>query len=138
MILDGLTDFQKALVSTERNLEKAMREGIRTQGNKATKHVRKKAKSEVGKVTGNYHKKFKRGKVFIGHDGAITTRVLNTSPHGHLIEDNRRQVTKDGRVVGVVQGRKILQKGMAEFEQTSNPQQELGEAIDRLLAKNKL
>lgn len=138
MRLEGLTDFQQALVSTEKNLEKTMREAIRVEGNQATAFVRKKAKAEVDKYTGNYHKGFKRGKVFKGPDGAITTRILNNSPHGHLIEDGHRMVTKDGREVGFVRGKKILGRGVAEFEQTSNPTKNFAAAIDRLLEKNKL
>lgn len=138
MQLSGLTDFQKALVSTERNLEKTMREAIRVEGNQATAFVRKKAKAEVDKDTGNYHKGFKRGKVFKGPDAAITTRILNKSPHGHLIEEGHRLVTEDGREVGFVPGKKILGKGVAEFEQTFDPQANFADAIDRLLEKNKL
>lgn len=139
MIIDGLTDFQKALVSTERNLDKSMREAMRVEGNKATAYVRKKAKNEVKKKTGNYQKGFKRGKIFIGNDGAVTVRVYNGSPHAHLIEDGHEMVSKTGEKLGrFVHGKQILKKGIAEFEQTFDPAKNFADAIDRLLEKNKL
>lgn len=139
MIIDGLTDFQKSLISTDKSLEKSMREAIRVEGNKATAYVRKKAKNEVKKKTGNYHKGFKRGKIFIGNDGAITTRVINGSPHAHLIEDGHEMVSASGEKLGrFVHGKQILKKGIAEFEQTFDPASNFAEAIDRLLEKNKL
>lgn len=138
MIIDGLTDFQNDLLRVERSSEKVFKEAVRTSGNKATSHVRKKAKSLVKKDTGNYHKKFKRGKVFIGPDGAMTVRVLNTSPHGHLIEDGHRQVTKDGREVGFVRGKKVMEKGMGEFEDSRDDVKEISKALDKLLERNSL
>lgn len=138
MIIEGLTDFQNDLMQVERSAEKTFKEAMRTSGNKATARVRKKAKTLVKKDTGNYHKKFKRGKVFIGPDGAITTRVLNTSPHGHLIEDGHRQVTKDGREVGFVRGKKVMKKGMQDFEDSRDDVKEISNALDRLLERNRL
>lgn len=139
MIINGITDFQKSLVSTEKSLEKSMREALRVEGNKATAHVRKKAKNEVKKKTGNYHKGFKRGKVFIGNDGAITVRVINSSPHAHLIEDGHEMVSATGEKLGrFVPGKQILKNGIAEFEQTFDPVSNFSAAIDRLLEKNKL
>lgn len=138
MIIDGLTDFQNDLMQVERSAERVFKEAVRTSGNKATSHVRKKARTLVKKDTGNYHKKFKRGKVFIGTDGAMTVRVLNTSPHGHLIEDGHRQVTKDGTEVGFVPGKKVMEKGMQEFETSRDDVKEISKALDKLLERNRL
>lgn len=137
MKIEGLTDFQNDLLSVERNSEKVFKEAVRVSGNKATTHVRKKARKLVKKDTGNYHKSFKRGKVFIGPDGAITTRVLNTSPHGHLVEDGHRQVV-NGQEVGFVRGKKVMKKGMQEFEETREDVKEISKALDKLLEKNRL
>lgn len=139
MMLEGLTEFQKAIISTSKNLDKSMREAIRVEGNKATAYVRKKAKKEVKEKTGNYQKGFKRGKIFVGVDGAITARVINSSPHAHLIEDGHEMVSKTGEKLGrFVHGKQILKKGIAEFEQTFDPATNFADAIDRLLEKNKL
>lgn len=139
MILNGLSDFQRDLMKTEKNLEKAMKESVRVSGNKAVAHVRKKARSEVGKVTGNYHKKWKRGKVFTGQDGAITTRVINSSTHAHLIE-NGHVITneKGGPSLGFVPGKKVLERGMSEYNSTADFTNVLSDSIDKLLEKNKL
>lgn len=137
MKIDGLTDFQKDLMSVDRNAEKVFKEAMRVTGNKAARLVRKKAKALVKKDTGNYHKSFKRGKVFIGPDDAITTRVLNTSPHGHLVEDGHRQVV-NGQEVGFTPGKKVMDKGMKEFEDSRDDVKEFSKALDKLLEKNRL
>lgn len=138
MIIDGLTDFQKDLMKTSKEFPKQAPKALRTVGNKARSHVAKRARKEVGKVTGNYHKKWKRGKVFEGHNEELVTRVINSSPHAHLIEDGHRQVTKDGREVGFVRGKHVLKKGMDEFESSGQIDKELGKWLDKMLEKNKL
>lgn len=137
MRIDGLTDFQNDLLSVEKNAQKVFKEAMRVSVNKATKHVRKKARALVKKKTGNYHKKFKRGKVFIDPSGDIVARVLNTSPHGHLIEDGHRQIV-DGQEVGFVAGKKVMQKGMREFESSHEDVKEISNALDKLLERNRL
>lgn len=137
MKIEGLTDFQNDLLSVEKNAEKAFKEAMRVSGNKATRLVRKKGKALVKKDTGNYHKSFKRGKVFKDPAGDITVRVLNTSPHGHLIEDGHRQIV-NGKEVGFVRGKKVIEKGMKEFEQKREDVQEISKALDKLLSDNKL
>ena len=137
MRIDGLTDFQNDLLKVGKNSEKVFKEAMRVSGNKATARVRKKAKTLVKKKTGNYHKSFKRGKVFIDPAGDITTRVLNTSPHGHLIEDGHRQIV-NGQEVGFVTGKKVIKKGMQEFESSHEDVKEISKALDKLLEKNRL
>ena len=137
MKIEGLTDFQNDLLSVERNAEKAFKEAMRVTGNKATTHVRKKARKLVKQKTGNYHKSFKRGKVFKGPDGAITVRVMNKSQHGHLIEDGHRQVV-NGQEVGFVKGKKVIKRGMKEFEEKREDVKEISKALDKLLEKNRL
>lgn len=139
MKIEGLTDFQNDLLSVEKNAEKAFKEAMRTTGNKATRLVRKKAKLLVKKKTGNYHKSFKRGKVFIDPVGDITVRVLNTSQHAHLIEDGHIvRNRKGGPELGFVKGKKVIEKGIKEFEEKREDVKELSKALDTLLAKNKL
>lgn len=137
MRIEGLTDFQNDLLSVERNAEKVFKKAMQASGNKATRLVRKKGKTLVKKDTGNYHKSFKRGKVFIDPAGDVTVRVLNTARHAHLIEDGHRQVV-DGREVGFVRGKKVMEKGMREFEQKREDIQEISKALDKLLRDNRL
>lgn len=137
--MDGLTDFQRDLfdVATKK-LPKEAPKLMRKIGTKARTKVAKKARSLVKKKTGKYHKKWKRGKVFVGYQGELVVRVYNSSPHAHLLEDGHRQVTKDGRVVGFVQGKKPLDKGMREFESSGDVANETVKWLDDLLKKAKL
>lgn len=137
--MHGLTDFQKDLfdVATKKIPNEAPKL-MRKIGSKARTKVASKSRSLVKKKTGKYHKKWKRGKVFIGYNGEIVVRVYNSSPHAHLIEDGHRQVTSDGKVVGFVQGKKLLDKGMREFESSGDVENETVKWLDDLLKKAKL
>ena len=138
MKIEGLTDFQNDLMSVERNAEKVFKTALTASGNKLTSRARKKARQLVKKGTGLYHKKFKRGKVFIGPDGAMTVRAINTAPHAHLIEYGHRQVTKDGREVGFTPGKKVIAKAAEEFEASRDDVKEIANALDKLLERNRL
>lgn len=138
MELSGLTEFQRDLLKTSRNAQKQMPKVMRKIGSKARVEVAKKSRKLIKKKTGNYHKGWKRGKVFIGTDGATTVRVYNGQPHAHLLEDGHRMVTKDGREVGFVPGKKPLEKGMQEFDASGVPTQMFSDWLDDLLEQNKL
>jgi hypothetical protein len=116
---------------------------MRKIGSKARTQVARKARIEVKKVTGNYIGKtkkygFKRGKVFKGSDGEWVVRVYNSSPHAHLIEHGHRMVTKDGKEVGFIKGKKVLEKSMSEFDQSGEMENMLGDWLDDLLGSGKL
>lgn len=166
MRIEGLTDFQNDLLNVEKNAEKVFKKAMQTSGNKLVREVRKKGKALVTKRDNVYHKKFKRGKVFIDPEGDITVRALNTAPHAHLLEYGHRQVInppKDGETyvtkiggedfktlnkveegkgigqqVGFIRGRKVMEKGAKEFEQKREDIQEISKALDKLLMDNKL
>ncbi|MED3549962.1 HK97 gp10 family phage protein [Cytobacillus praedii] len=138
MRIDGLTQFQKDLLDVaERKLPKEIPKVLRKIGSKARTNVAKKARREVKKRTGNYAKGWKRGKVFKNGRNVIV-RVYNGSPHAHLIEDGHRQVTADGREVGFVPGKKVLEKSMIEFDNSGQVSEIVGEWLDDLLRKGKL
>lgn len=122
----------------QRDLPREMPKVMRKVGSKARTKVAKKARSLVKKKTGLYHKKWKRGKVFRGSNGEWVVRVVNSSPHAHLIEDGHRQVTEDGQVIGFVSGKKPLDKGMREFEASGETEEIIGDWIDRLLRDARL
>lgn len=152
MEIKGLTEFQRDLLKTSTTAPKEMPKILRKIGNKARTVVARKARRDVKKLTGNYHKSWKRGKVFKGYDGALTVRVINSSPHAHLIEDGHRQVVNPidpntgkrlqgkgiGEEVGFVPGKKVLDKGMREFDDSRVADEMLGDWLDDLLRKNKL
>lgn len=134
MEVQGLTEFQKDLLSVaQKNLPKQSKQIMRKIGSKARTHVARKARANIKKDTGNYHKKWKRGKVFIGNDGELVVRVINSSPHAHLIEHGHRMVTHDGEQRGFVPGKKVLEKGMKEFDDSGEFEGMLSGWLDDLL-----
>ncbi|MGE8080507.1 HK97 gp10 family phage protein [Peribacillus loiseleuriae] len=139
MEIQGLTEFQRDLMEVAQNrLPREMPKIMRKIGSKARTQVARKARSEVKKVTGNYHKKWKRGKVFKGSNGETVVRVINSSPHAHLIEEGHRMVTPGGREVGFVPGKKVLEKGMRDFESSGQVDTMLSDWLDGLLESGRL
>ena len=98
MRIEGLTEFQNDLLNVERNAEKVFKKAMQASGTKLVREVRKKGKTLVTKRDGLYHKKFKRGKVFIDPAGEMTVRALNTAPHAFLLKWACRNWTKSVNV----------------------------------------
>lgn len=97
----------------DKKMTKELKKHMRKEGTKLKKLTKKEAK-KVKKRTGNYHKSIKRGKIY-KKNGDIAIRVYSSAPHAHLIEDGHRQVTKDGREVGFVQGKHIFRDSQNQF-----------------------
>lgn len=120
-----LSDFTKDVIRiAETEFPKELKSFLKGEANKQKKIMVKKAKSEVGTSKGSkkdwipdksYHRKIKSGKVY-KYDGNDCVRAFNSSPHGHLIENGHRMVTKDGREVGFVQGKHIVKKSSEDFK----------------------
>ena len=112
-----LTNFEKNLVKlAHETMPKETKKFLREAGTKLRKKTLSKAKQKVKKDTGYYFKSIKRGKVYIYKvNGALSIRVYSSAPHAHLIEDGHRQVTKDGREVGFVQGKHIFEDSEKQF-----------------------
>lgn len=139
MEISGLTEFQKDLMRTSKAMPKQMPKIMRKIGSKARTAVAKRARKDVKKLTGNYHKAWKRGKAFIGNDGAMTIRVYNSSPHAHLIEDGHIiRNKKGGSVLGFAPGKRVLEKGISEFDNSGVAEEMLSDWLDELLEQNKL
>lgn len=139
MEIKGLTEFQKDLLITAQvKLPKESVKIMRKIGSKARTQVARKARSEVKKVTGNYHKRWKRGKVFKGQNGEWVVRVINSSPHAHLIEDGHRMITREGKEEGFVPGKKVLEKGMRDFDGSGQFEDMLSGWLDEMLESGKL
>ena len=150
----GLTEYQKDLLQVaQKELPKEVDRILRNSARKGARMALQRANSEVGKVNGIYHKKFKAGKVFDGYDGERVVRVLNSAPHAHLVEYGHDQVLnppKDdgrkgvkpgrgiGRKVGEVKGRFTLQEAMQQFEQKREFEKAISRGIDSLLRRGKL
>ncbi|MEK5171815.1 HK97 gp10 family phage protein [Heyndrickxia sp. FSL W8-0496] len=132
--MEGLTDFQKDLLEVaQKKLPKESYKIMRKIGSKARTDVSRLAKSAVKKDTGAYHKRFKRGKVFRDRENQIVVRIINSSPHAHLIENGHRQVTKDGKEVGFVPGKHVMEKGMKKFDNSGKFEDMLIDWLDDML-----
>lgn len=113
--LDKLTD--ELLGIANRDMPKESKKFIRREGNKLRKKTAAAAKAKVKKNTGKYYKSIKRGKVYVYRgNGATATRVYSSAPHGHLIENGHRQVTKDGEELGFVPGKHVFEEAGKAFE----------------------
>lgn len=115
-----LTKFQKDLVDLAVNkLPKESKSFLRQQGTKLRWKTVSIARARVKKKTGNLIKNIKRGKVYtFKGNGGISIRVYGggKAPHIHLLEYGHRQVTKDGREVGFVEGKHFFEDAAKEFE----------------------
>lgn len=137
--ITGLTDFQKDLLKTSKAIPKELPKIMRKVGSKARTVVAKRARKDVKKITGNYHKSWKRGKVFIGNDGETVVRVYNASPHAHLIEDGHIVRNEpNGPEIGFAPGKRVLEKGMNEFDNSGLSGEMISDWLDELLEQNKL
>lgn len=133
MKIEGLTEFQKDLLDVaQRKLPKETFKVMRKIGTKARTQVAKHARSKVKKDTGTYHKRFKRGKVFKDADGQIVVRVINSAPHAHLIEHGHR-VVRGGDEVGFAPGKKVMEQGIKNFDNSGEFEKMLSDWLDDLL-----
>lgn len=130
---EGLTEFEKNLETLIANMPKETKVILRKVGTKARTIVAKFARSLIKKHTGNYHKSWKRGKVWQAEDGAYRIRVYNNAPHAHLLEDGHRIVGKDGSEHGFKQGYKVMDKANKEVEDQWD--EILNTEIDKLIDK---
>lgn len=137
----GLTDFQKKLLAVApKENRKEFNKMFRKVGNRGMTHVRREARMKIDAKsgTGNYMKGFKRGKVFEDNEGKIVVRLLNKSPHGHLIEKGRRIVGKDGSEHGFKPGYHIVENGAKNFENSGDYETMLSRGVDELIRKSGL
>ncbi|ABR48572.1 conserved hypothetical protein [Alkaliphilus metalliredigens QYMF] len=116
--LRELDNFQKKLLQkAQKEFPRETYRFLRKAGSKGRTHVARKSRSIVKKKSGNYHKGWKRGKAYKKRSNdAYEVQIRNSAPHAHLIEYGHRQVTKDGREVGFVEGKHVLEKGIKEFQ----------------------
>lgn len=122
----------------DKETSKEIKKFLNKHGNKAKKVTLKIANSKVKKKTGNYHKRFKTGKVHKDDDNNWAVRVYNNAPHSHLLEDGYDLVKggkkgKGGKVIGKVKGKKVLSKFEKDYAKTFY--KECEDLVDDLLEK---
>ena len=113
--LRELTQFEKKILDlATKKMPKQSKQFMRKEGSKLTKKTKAKAKSEVKKRSGGYHKSIKRGKVY-NYNGALAIRCYSTSRRAHLIEKGHRLIVH-GQEKGFVQGKRVFEKAEKEFQ----------------------
>ena len=114
-----LSDFgQEILKTATTEMPKIAKSFLKGEANQLRNKAKKKARKELKEKTGNYIKGFTTGKVYPYGDTEYNIQVKNTAPHAHLIEEGHDMVTHDGRKVGFVPGKHILENSAIEFEST--------------------
>lgn len=131
-----LSNFEKKLLNMAADFEKGKhaKKFLRTEGTKLRKQTSAKAKGKVKKDTGDYFKSIKRGRVYLYQGNrAWSIRVYSGAPHAHLIEKGHRQVTKDGKEVGFVQGKHVFEDSEKQFtnEYFNDVQNFLDDLLDK-------
>jgi len=115
--LTGLDEFASELLTlAEKKMPNETRAFLQREGNKLRKLTAANARKWVKKKTGNYHKAIKRGRVYKFDGSTMSIRVYGSSPHAHLNEYGHRLVTKDGKEVGFVQGKRVFERTAKAFE----------------------
>ncbi|SFB62600.1 Bacteriophage HK97-gp10, putative tail-component [Cohnella sp. OV330] len=108
--------FSRELAKLQQHYPKEARQIMLRSGTKARAIISRKAKQLVHKVTGNYLRSIKRGKVWIDEGaGWYKVRVYTRSPHGHLIEYGHRIVDKAGNEHGFARGYHVFDKAANEI-----------------------
>ena len=112
-----LEALENEVLRLAKKYPKEVKTFLQKQGNKLKAKAKKKAKSKIKSTTGNYLKKFKRGKVYKYNSEDDTVRVYNSAPHAHLIE--RGHIIKDrtGKEHGFKKGEFILEEAQKEFQE---------------------
>ena len=114
-----LSDFgQEILKTATTEMPKIAKSFLKGEANQLRNKAKKKARKELKEKTGNYIQGFTTGKVYPYGDTEYNIQVKNTAPHAHLIEEGHDMVTHDGRKVGFVPGKHILENSAIEFEET--------------------
>jgi hypothetical protein len=132
--LNELDEFMNELIKlAEKKMPTETKKFLRQEGNKLRKMTLNEAKSSVKKDSGEYHKGIKRGKVYKFEGDQMSIRVYNSKPHAHLIEYGHRQVTKDGKEVGFVKGKRVFERAAKKFE--AEYYSDIEDFLDELLDK---
>lgn len=134
-----VTNLTNDLFKTDdKEISKEIKKFLNKQGNKAKKITLKIARKKVKRVTGNYHSRIKKGKVYKDDNNTWGVRVYSNAPHAHLIEDGYDLVKggkkgKGGRVIGKVKDKKVFSK--FEKDYANNFFKECENLVDDLLEK---
>jgi len=121
----------------QEEMPKETKKVLRKVGNRGVTWARRETKAKLNEKTGNYYKGLKRGKVFKDDEGKLVVRILNTAPHGHLIENGHRLV-RNGREIGFVPGKHIIENAAKNLEKSGDFETLLSRGLDDMIRKKGL
>jgi len=107
-----LDEFREAIDYFTKNFPRESRRVLGKVGTAAKKIAKAEAKQRVGKVSGNYYKSIKRGRVFCSGNDELTVRVFPSykiAPHAHLIEKGHR-IVRGSQELGWAPGKLVFEK----------------------------
>ena len=110
--LEGVEEFQEKL----RLIEKKAPDRILNKLDDEGKKLRKQARANTPKITGNLRKGYKLlpvEKVVDGYQKGMTNRA----PHHHLVHNGHYKVTPGGRIIGWTPGLFYLERTVKEMEE---------------------
>jgi len=131
-----LTNFKKELMEdVAQDFPQDVQKFLDKEKRKLLKVVKKTAKANVGKKTGNYYKSLEAGKTHYNKKSKdLYTKVYadeRIAPHAHLIEDGHvnvargeskkkigRRSGKGGKEIGFTLGKHIFKKSEMAFQST--------------------
>lgn len=130
--LEQLDDFFNRLNKVnDPYMQKRVKRFLTNEGNKLKKETISIAQTKVKERTGRYLKGIKRGRVYKYKNETWAVRAYNSQPHAHLIENNKRIVTKGGVEKGIRKGTKVF--ATAEKNFTEPYIKDADKFIDRIL-----
>ncbi|AWZ50025.1 hypothetical protein C3495_14370 (plasmid) [Clostridiaceae bacterium 14S0207] len=111
---NGLDEIMEEFKEAERKVpdvsEKVLKKGM----NKARKLSKEKHNGKTGRK--HINSSYKILPIEFESDG-MNIKMTNTRPNFHLVERGHRLVTKNGKEIGFVQGKHMVERSMEEMEE---------------------
>lgn len=109
--IEGLEEFQKKLHTVEKYAPDRIIEEL----DEAGKELRKQARANTPRKTGNLQRGYRLTEVE-KIQGGYQKGLYNKSPHHHLVNNGHRKVTPGGREVGWTPGLFYIERTVEEME----------------------
>ena len=128
-------DLSKGITSIMKAFPKETEKFMKAEARKFRNYVKDKAKTAVGKITGNYLRGFAAGRqVYEWSDSDYNVRVYNRAPHNHLIELGHALVGhRPNKVkIGRVKAFEVMNNALSEWQNRFESDVE-GELMDFII-----
>ncbi|BEP28812.1 HK97 gp10 family phage protein [Helicovermis profundi] len=114
--VDEIDDALRYMDEIVERLPRKSNRFLKKEAKKLKKQTISRAKSKVGKKTGNYLKGIKDGKPYKYNGGEQSIRVYNNAPHAHLIEYGHEVLDKNGVSHGFKDGAHVFEDTERKFK----------------------